>query len=122
MDPKSRLLSYTPLGEISGFSRGFFKTAGSQAPSRFAILISNVITVLTIFGGLAFFFWFVIGALSWTTSGGDPEKLTKAKSQMSAAVAGLFILILSYAIIFILGKITGLNILNLENLIKRLKP
>jgi len=110
------------LGEISGFVSGFFKTAGAYPQSRFALLISSVITVFTIFAGLAFLLWFIVGALSWTTSGGNPEQLTKAKNQMSTAVAGLFLIVISYSIISILGKITGLNILNVETIINKLRP
>jgi cytochrome bd-type quinol oxidase subunit 2 len=115
-------LNPSPLGEVSGFTGGFFKTAGSYPQGRFALLISNIITVFTIFAGLAFLLWFVTGALTWATSGGNPEQTTKAKNQMSSATAGLFVTVLSYAIIFILGKITGFEILNVEAIISRLAP
>jgi len=110
------------LGPIKGFSKGFFKTAGQQPANRFAILVSNIITVLTIFAGLAFLFYFVIGALAWITSGGETESLTKAKKQMTSAITGLFIIVISYSLIFILSKVTGLAILNPEDIIKNLKP
>ena len=78
--------------------------------------------MFTIFGGLAFLFWFVIGAVQWTSSGGNPEQMNKDKSQMSTAIAGLFVLVLSTAVIWILGKVTGLDILNLERLIRAVTP
>lgn len=115
-------LKPSPLGEVSGFTGGFFTTAGGYPQGRFAFLVSNIITVFTIFAGLAFLFWFVAGALTWTTSGDNPEQITKAKNQMGTAVAGLFITVLSYAIIFILGKLTGFEILNVETIISRLAP
>lgn len=115
-------LEPSPLGEISGFTGGFFKTAGSYPQGRFALLVSNIITVFTIFAGLAFLFWFVTGALTWVTSGGDPEQIKKAKNQMGSAIVGLFVTVLSYTIIFILGKITGFEILNIEAIISRLAP
>ena len=118
----NQLAAFTPLGQIRGFSEGFFKTAGNQPASRFEFIISNIITVFTIFGGIAFLLWFVIGALTWITSGNNTEQLNKAKNQMSTAFIGLFILVLSYSIIFILGKVTGLNMLNPELIIKNLKP
>lgn len=108
--------------EITGFGQGLYKTAGSGATGRLTEIISNIVTVFTIFGGLAFLFWFVIGAVQWTTSGGNPEQMNKAKSQMSTAIAGLFVLVLSTAVIWILGKVTGLDIINLENLIKKVVP
>ena len=108
--------------EITGFGQGLYKTAGAGVTGRFTEIISNIVTVLIIFGGLAFLFWFVIGAVQWTTSGGNPEQMNKAKSQMGTAIAGLFVLVLSTAVIWILGKVTGLDILNLERLIRAVTP
>lgn len=117
----NKLLAQVSL-PISGFSKGFYQTAGTDPAGRMATLISNIVTALTIFGGLAFLLWFVVGGLSWTMSGGNQEQLNKAKSQMSTAIAGLVVLILATTIVWILGKVTGLDILNLEDLVKRVKP
>ena len=110
------------LPPVSGFGQGFFQAAGDNAGGRMATLISNLISVLTIFGGLAFLTWFVIGALTWINSVGSPKQVDKAKGQMGAALTGLFVLILSYAILSLLSRITGLDILNFEDLVNRLKP
>lgn len=111
------------LDPLSGFGTGLFTVAENDAPqTRLTEIISNLVAILTIFGGLAFLTWFVIGALTWASSGGNPEQLNKAKSQMSTAVAGLFILVLSTAVIWILGKVTGLDIINLDLLIPNVMP
>jgi len=117
----NQLAAATPLGRISGFSKGFFKTV-DQPQARFASIVSNIITVFTFFAGLAFLFWFVTGALTWITSSGQPEQLNKAKNQMGTAFIGLFIIVISYSIISILGKVTGLNLLNPELIINKLIP
>jgi formate hydrogenlyase subunit 3/multisubunit Na+/H+ antiporter MnhD subunit len=119
MDPNLINPSLPPL---SGFSRGLFKTAGTNPETRLSQIISNLIGILTIFGGLAFLTWFVIGAFTWASSGGNQEQLNKAKSQMSTAVAGLFILILATGLVWLLGQITGLDIINLDKLIKKVQP
>jgi cytochrome bd-type quinol oxidase subunit 2 len=118
----SQLIAYVSLGQIRGFSKGFFKTAPTQPQTRFASIISSVITVFTLFAGLAFLFWFLTGALTWITSSGQPEQLNKAKNQMSTAFVCLFIIVISYSIISILGKVTGLDILNPELIINKLRP
>lgn len=121
MDPDLRFLADTTL-PVAGFGKGLFKTAGSSVTGRFAEIFSAIVTALTIFGGIAFLVWFVIGAVQWTAAGGNPEQLNKAKSQMSTAIAGLFVLILSSSIIWVMGKITGLDIINIEKLIKAVTP
>lgn len=115
------LAAGTDLPDLSGFGSGLFKMADAPA-TRLEQVISNIVAIITIFGGLAFLVWFVIGALTWASSGGNPEQLNKAKSQMSTAVAGLFVLILANAVVWILGKVTGLDIINLEDLIKKVVP
>ena len=122
MDQSLKLLSQLPLPPISGFSGGLFRTDGGAPDTRLTQVISNIVGVLTIFGGLAFLVWFVVGALTWASSGGNPEQMNKAKSQMSTAVAGLFVLILATSVVWILGKITGLDIINLDTLIKSVIP
>ena len=121
MDLKLIAQTTTQLPDLSGFSGGLFRNAGEPS-TRLTQVISNLVAILTIFGGLAFLTWFVIGAVAWTSSGGNPEQMNKAKGQMSTAIAGLFVLILSNAIIWILGKVTGLDIINLESLIKKVVP
>lgn len=121
MAQATRFLSDASL-PISGFGSGLFQSAGGGATGRFTQILSGIVTALTIFGGLAFLFWFIVGALQWTSSGGNPEQMNKAKSQMSTAVAGLFVLILSTAVVWLLGKITGLDIINIEALIEKVTP
>lgn len=106
---------------ITGFGAGLYRE--SAAPTtRLAEVLTVLVTVLTIFGGLAFLFWFVIGAVQWASAGGNPEQVNKAKSQISTAVAGLFILILATSLIWIVGKVTGLDIINIEATIDKVLP
>ena len=87
MDLKLIAQTTTQLPDLSGFSGGLFRNAGEPS-TRLTQVISNLVAILTIFGGLAFLTWFVIGAVAWTSSGGNPEQMNKAKSQMSTAIEG----------------------------------
>jgi formate hydrogenlyase subunit 3/multisubunit Na+/H+ antiporter MnhD subunit len=110
------------LPSLSGFGKGIFESAGATPQNRLVEIISNVVAVLTIFGGLAFLFWFVVGALTWASSGGNAQQLDKAKGQMGTAVVGLFVLVLATAFTWLVGKVTGLDIINLELLINKVVP
>lgn len=96
--------------------------AGNSAITRLAFALSNIVGVLTVFAGLAFLIYFVIGALTWTTSGGQPEQLSKAKSQMGTALVGLFVTALTIPITYIVAKLTGLDILNPIKILPHLLP
>jgi len=103
---------YTPStgAGVSGYSTALEK------------ILSNVIGFLTIVGGLTFLFYFLTGAITWITAGGDQTKVEKAKKYMTDAAIGLIIISLSYAISYIVGTILGIEILNPANVIKNLGP
>jgi len=110
----------TGFSGFSGFSEA--DPALSDAPGRFASIITNIVAILTIFAGLAFFLWFLVGALTWITASNDPKQLDKAKNQMGTAIVGLTIVILSIPIIYIIGKIIGFDIINFETIIEAITP
>lgn len=114
-----------PLQNLSQSNTGIAKNPGASSNAvitRFALVLSNIVGVLTIFAGLAFLIWFVVGALTWTTSGGQPEQLNKAKGQMGTALVGLFVAVLTIPITYIIAKLTGLDILNPINIITKILP
>lgn len=80
-------------------------------------IISNVLVVLTVVAGISFILYFLLGALSWITAGGQKDKVETAKSYMTNGAIGLIIVVVSYAIVWIVGKALGLNILEPAELI-----
>jgi len=46
----------------------------------------------------------IIGGVNWMTAGGNEEKVEKAKKIISAAVIGLIIVLLAWAIIIFVGN------------------
>lgn len=113
-----------PLPALKGFISGFFQNpaADPDATTKFTDIITSLITVLTIFAGLAFLLWFVIGALTWITAADHADKLEKAKNQMNQALVGLVIAVLTLSITYIIGKIAGIDILNLSDIFIKLVP
>lgn len=95
----------------------------TTASNTLTDIFSNTFGVLTIVAGLMFILYFVLGGISWLTSGGERDKIEKAKHQMTNAVIGLIIVVAAYGIAFIVGKVLGVDILNpTEYIIKNLKP
>lgn len=95
---------------------------GTNAFSNVEVLISNIIGLLTVLGGLFFVFFFVQGAFSWITAGGDSGKIDKARNQMIQGVLGVIVLVASYAIIGLIGTIVGLKLLTPGDTLMRLRP
>ena len=86
------------------------------------LVISDVIGILTVVGGILFLYSFLQGSLSWVTAGGDSGKIQKARDQMIQGVIGLIVIVAAYAIIGLVGTIVGVNILNPAQMIFKVLP
>ena len=81
---------------------------------QLASIISAAISLVLIVAAIIFFFMLVIGGIRWITSGGDKEKTTSARSQLTAALIGLVIVFSAWAIVSVVGQFFGgIDILNL---------
>ena len=109
------------LESLKGFTTGFSAEVVDPA-SRLSSAISNIVAVITIFAGLSFLIWFVVGALTWITAADHADKLTKAKDQMSSALIGLVIVILTIPFVYLVGKILGIDILKSGDIFNKLVP
>lgn len=112
----------TDLGRIEGFQQGFLQYISTEAPTRLTEILSNTYTFLTIVGGIMFGLYFLLGALNWVSAGGKQEQVEKAKKMMTDAAIGLIILVVSYPVVYIVGRVLGLDILHPERLILQLGP
>lgn len=102
-----------PLGTV---------TSGANATLRFADTISKIIGFLTILGGIWFMVQLILGAFSWISAGGDKQHLDSAKKRITNAIIGLFIVVVSFSLIAIIGSFFGLDILNLDSAIRGIAP
>lgn len=110
---------FGPFGNIVNESaEGSVETAGTS----FNLIISNVIGIITIIGGIWFIFTFILGAFSFLTAGGDKAKMEEASKKITQGVIGIVVLAGAYALISLIGTILGYNILNPLETILRLSP
>ncbi len=93
-----------------------------DAFTTFELIVSNVLALLTVLGSLVFITYFMLGAITWITSGGDTAKVGKARDQMLQGVLGLIVLTLMYALIGLVGSIVGIDILNPAKVLETLVP
>ena len=70
--------------------------------------IGKVIKIVLGFLGLIALILFIVGGFKWMTSGGNEESIAEAKKLMSAAVVGLFIILIAYAATtFIINRLSS---------------
>lgn len=74
--------------------------------------LSFIITAVTGVAAVFFLFQFVLGAFAWVNAGGESKKVEEARDRITQGVIGLILIIGSYAIVGLIGKIIGIDILN----------
>lgn len=71
-------------------------------------LVSNIITIMLIFGVIIALFFLIYGGIRWITSGGDKAKVEAARGTISAAIVGLLLAFLAFFFVnLILVLLTG---------------
>lgn len=95
----------------------------SVATTRFELVFTILITLLTIVAGLWFMIRLLMGAFAWISSQGDKAAIQNARSSILHAMIGLGITSSSFVIINLIGYVLGLtDILNPGVVIQRIWP
>lgn len=81
-------------------------------------LISGVVGLAIIIAALLAFVYLVWGGIEWISSGGDKAGMEAAKSRITAAFVGLFIVGAAWAITKLLETFFGITILGTINIPK----
>lgn len=70
-------------------------------------LISNLIAVAIIIAALMTFFYLILGGLQWLTSGGDKAGIEQARSRITSAFIGLFLVMAAWVIMTLTADFFG---------------
>ena len=81
-----------------------------NAGEFFGLLIPALVSLGLVIGVIVFIFYFLTGAISWISSGGDKMKIEQAKSKLTTALIGLIILLSFIAIISLLEAFFGIGL------------
>jgi hypothetical protein len=72
-------------------------------------ILGWIIRLVFVGAGLFVFYNLIFGALEWIQSGGDKEKVDKARKRITTAVTGLIILFVSMGAIILVENIFGIG-------------
>ncbi len=82
------------------------------APAKISSIgtLLKIVLPLTMTGAALIFLTMTLyGAFRYLTSGDNPEALKKAQSTIMFAIIGLFIVIVSFVIVQVIGKLLNIN-------------
>lgn len=82
------------------------------------IVFQNLIAAALMFVGAIAVILIVYAGIKFITSGGDPKEVEGARKVMTYAIIGAVLVLLSFAIIYLIGYLTGSSdcITNLDNI------
>ena len=82
---------------------------GANANHVVNVLTKSIVTDLFVIATIAALFFLIWGGISWASSGGEKEKLEKARKKIIYAIIGLCIVFLSFFIINTVGEVLGVK-------------
>jgi hypothetical protein len=77
-------------------------------------VLGNAASIFMVVVVVATLFFIVFGAIQWTSSNGEKEKIAAARKKITWALIGLIVALLAYFLINILGGFFGVNLLNVK--------
>ena len=80
----------------------------------FSGLLSTLVGLSIMIGGLIFIFMLVLGSLQWIMSGGDKGQAESARTRITHALTGLVMLFSIFAILKLVEIIFGISILSID--------
>ncbi|HTK03147.1 MAG TPA: hypothetical protein VL401_00010 [Alphaproteobacteria bacterium] len=73
-------------------------------------IFKNVVSAALGFAGIVLFILLLSGGFKYITSGGDPKATEGAQKTITYAIIGLVLILVSYLILVLIQRITGVNI------------
>lgn len=85
----------------------------NQFPTGFTIidLVRNIIRFILITAFVIAFIMLLVGGIRWIIAGGDEKAVEKARNTITAALIGLVVVLVSFALIKLVETFFGINIL-----------
>jgi hypothetical protein len=89
-----------------GFNNGEIQEAfgATSEPADPRVIVSNIIKVILTLLAIIFIVLLVYAGFTWMTSGGEEEKVNKAKDTIVRAVIGLVIILSAYGVTIFVTK------------------
>lgn len=93
-------------------------TAPGGAPSGginyLGKVLGNAVSIFLIIVIVTTLFFIVFGAIQWTSSNGEKEKIAAARAKITWALIGLIVALCAYFLINVVGGFFGVSLLDVK--------
>lgn len=77
---------------------------------NFGDVMTFMVRIVLIGGGVIALFYLLLGAISWITSGGNKEGVDKAREKIQAAIIGLLLIVVVLSIAGLMEQILNIGL------------
>jgi len=110
-----------PLGGLSGTGNiGLEGGSPAAAGNLLAGIISSIIGLMTVIAGIWFSIQIILAGFGFISAEGDPQKLEKARKQITQGILGLVIVVGAVFLASLVGDLFGIEFLNIAEQINNL--
>lgn len=97
--------------KVPGYGKFEDPTGLADKPDILSKIINTGLQLFVAIGVILAIVFLIIGAISWIASGGEKEKLERARKTVVFSIVGLIVIILSFLIINVIGTLLGSRVL-----------
>ncbi|OGJ16776.1 MAG: hypothetical protein A2632_01905 [Candidatus Pacebacteria bacterium RIFCSPHIGHO2_01_FULL_46_16] len=83
----------------------------TQPEVGLGVLVAQILSIMMTIGALMVFIYFLWGAISWISAGGDKGKIEEARNRITTSVIGIIVLASIVAIFKVLQLVLGIEVL-----------
>lgn len=107
---------YSPSEEVESITNPVLKSSlkSMSGVDFLGDFLPRFIGLAFVIGAIVFFFIMIVGAIQWTSSGGDKTALEGARGKITNAIVGIVILFSLFALLKIIESFFGIDILTLD--------
>ena len=115
-------ISIAPEGGFTGLGTGKLNQINSEGAgiSTLSSIISTAIGVMTIVAIIWFIFTLITGAIGIIGAGGDKQAMEGARKKITTGIIGLVVVLIAVLLVSLIGKIFGINFLDLNSLFNKI--
>ena len=88
-----------------------YSSAGTQGQGLF-LFLSNLIKLAGVIAGIMLVFNFIFAGYMYISANGDPKKTEQAWTKIWQSILGLVIVAAAFTLAAVIGRLTGIDILN----------
>ena len=88
-----------------------YSSAGTQGQGLF-LFLSNLFKFTGVIAGIFMVFQIIFAGYMYISANGDPKKTEQARTKIWQSLLGIVIVSAAFALAAVVGRLTGINILN----------